>query len=199
MPRKVGAPGGCPPRVDVRSCGGGAEREAAHRHPPPAAAAAAAMEGLPASNRFDLVGAGKAVTAVEADANGARLVCGSHDYKCYLYDFGGLKADGKSFRSWEVRLGGAPEGVLHPCTSSSISELLCASQCAFLLTVPCASLAAGDGRLPGGGSQLVAHGRCLPGGHFVQPGMRQPGGWVGFAACRDWPQLLRGSTRTKLP
>lgn len=63
------------------------------------------MEGLPASSRFDLVGAGKAVTAVEADANGARLVCGSHDYKCYLYDFGGLKADGKSFRSWEVRLG----------------------------------------------------------------------------------------------
>lgn len=63
------------------------------------------MEGLPASNRFDLVGAGKAVTAVDADANGARLVCGSHDYKCYLYDFGGLKADGKSFRSWEVSVG----------------------------------------------------------------------------------------------
>ncbi|PRW20712.1 WD repeat-containing 70 [Chlorella sorokiniana] len=63
------------------------------------------MEGLPASNRFDLVGAGKAVTAVDADANGARLVCGSHDYKCYLYDFGGLKADGKSFRSWEVTEG----------------------------------------------------------------------------------------------
>lgn len=98
------------------------------------------MEGLPASSRFDLVGAGKAVTAVEADANGARLVCGSHDYKCYLYDFGGLKADGKSFRSWEVRLGlgrviGCPSPPLPACRAR------CFVRCACLLTISSPSVA----------------------------------------------------------
>lgn len=58
-------------------------------------------EGLPATKQFDLVGHGKAVVALEADAAGSRLVAGSNDYTVHLYDFGGLKADGKGFRSFE--------------------------------------------------------------------------------------------------
>jgi hypothetical protein len=63
------------------------------------------MEGLPISKNFDLVGSRKAVVAVEADYNGARLAAGGTDYMCHLYDFGGLKSDGKSFRSFEVTEG----------------------------------------------------------------------------------------------
>lgn len=101
------------------------------------------MEGLPASKRFDLVGHAKAVTTLEADAAGSRLIAGGNDYmvsegggrgRCrvlmetegaagcrslrlfaanpalaaptlpvqvHVWDFGGLKADGKSFRSFE--------------------------------------------------------------------------------------------------
>ena len=61
--------------------------------------------GLPISKNFDLVGPGKCVTALEADSNGGRLVAGGNDYFCHLYDFGGLKTDGKSFRSFEVTEG----------------------------------------------------------------------------------------------
>lgn len=63
------------------------------------------MEDLPIARQFDLVGATKAVVAMEADSSGSRLVAGSNDYKCHLYDFGGLKSDGKSFRSFEVTEG----------------------------------------------------------------------------------------------
>ena len=63
------------------------------------------MEGLPISKNFDLVGSRKAVVAVEADYNGARLAAGGTDYMVHLYDFGGLKSDGKSFRSFEVTEG----------------------------------------------------------------------------------------------
>ena len=66
------------------------------------------------ARRFDLVGAAKVVTAVDIDATGARLVAGSTDYHCFLYDFGGLKADGKPFRSWEVTEG-------HPVVAASWS------------------------------------------------------------------------------
>lgn len=108
------------------------------------------MEGLPASNRFDLVGAGKAVTAVEADANGARLVCGSHDYKCYLYDFGGLKADGKSFRSWEVSVGpcgSAAAGRVGLCGPAR-SPCFAAQRAAFCIPVPSRDLSVCAGTHP---------------------------------------------------
>lgn len=61
--------------------------------------------GLPVSKSFDLVGATKAVVALEADHSGSRLAAGGNDYQVHLYDFGGLKSDGKSFRSFEVTEG----------------------------------------------------------------------------------------------
>ena len=81
----------------------------------PAAAAAPAQrstrqpasmaDDLPVARQFDLLGHGKAVVAAEADHSGSRLVAGGNDYMCHLWDFGGLKADGKSFRSFEVHDG----------------------------------------------------------------------------------------------
>ena len=75
------------------------------RFPAPSLGKMNEMEGLPISKNFDLVGSRKAVVAVEADYNGARLAAGGTDYMCHLYDFGGLKSDGKSFRSFEVTEG----------------------------------------------------------------------------------------------
>ena len=80
------------------------------------------LPALPLTKSFDLVGHSKAVTALEADHNGARLVAGSNDYTCHLYDFGGLKADGKSFRSFEVTEG-------HPVVAVSAAAAAAAAAC----------------------------------------------------------------------
>ena len=48
-----------------------------------------------------LAGHTKAVTALHLDASGARLLSGSHDYQLRMFDFGGMKADLRSFRSLE--------------------------------------------------------------------------------------------------
>lgn len=138
---------------------------------------------------------------MDADANGARLVCGSHDYKCYLYDFGGLKADGKSFRSWEVSVGtcsaasclwghlrcrtlaslrSAACSVLHPGAIPQLEHLRCHPPCCT-----------GDGGIPGGCGQLVAHRRRLLGGHFIQPGMQQAGVSVVQGLSIACPKLSR--------
>lgn len=56
------------------------------------------LKALPIAKNFDLVGPAKAVLALDVDHNGSRLVAGGNDYMCHMFDFGGLKADGKSFR-----------------------------------------------------------------------------------------------------
>lgn len=46
------------------------------------------------------------VSAVSVDPAGARLITGGYDYECKLWDFGGMDASFKPFRSWEP----VPEG-----------------------------------------------------------------------------------------
>ncbi|KAH8120239.1 hypothetical protein DFH11DRAFT_1500401, partial [Phellopilus nigrolimitatus] len=43
----------------------------------------------------------KVVSALAVDPSGARFVTGSHDYDCKLWDFGGMGASPKPFKSWE--------------------------------------------------------------------------------------------------
>ncbi|TEB39308.1 transcription factor [Coprinellus micaceus] len=43
----------------------------------------------------------KVVTALGMDSSGARVVSGSHDYDCKLWDFGGMTQECKPFKSWE--------------------------------------------------------------------------------------------------
>lgn len=43
----------------------------------------------------------KVVTALGMDPSGARVVSGSHDYDCKLWDFGGMTQECKPFKSWE--------------------------------------------------------------------------------------------------
>lgn len=43
----------------------------------------------------------KVVSAVALDPSGARILSGSHDYDCKLWDFGGMDQRCKPFKSWE--------------------------------------------------------------------------------------------------
>ena len=43
----------------------------------------------------------KVVSALTLDPSGARILSGSHDYDCKLWDFGGMDARCKPFKTWE--------------------------------------------------------------------------------------------------
>lgn len=43
----------------------------------------------------------KVVSALSLDPSGARIVSGSHDYDCKLWDFGGMDWRCKPFKTWE--------------------------------------------------------------------------------------------------
>jgi len=43
----------------------------------------------------------KAISALALDPSGARVVSGSYDYDCKLWDFGGMDHRCKPFKSWE--------------------------------------------------------------------------------------------------
>ncbi|KAJ7275281.1 transcription factor [Mycena haematopus] len=49
----------------------------------------------------------KVVSALTLDPSGARILSGSHDYDCKLWDFGGMDYRCKPFKSWE------PAGTYH--------------------------------------------------------------------------------------
>ncbi len=40
-------------------------------------------------------------SALAMDPSGARILSGSHDYECKLWDFGGMDSRAKPFKSWE--------------------------------------------------------------------------------------------------
>ena len=45
------------------------------------------------------------VSALSLDPSGTRVISGSYDYDAKLWDFGGMNAEFKPFRSWEVKEG----------------------------------------------------------------------------------------------
>lgn len=51
------------------------------------------------------IGALQTVSALSVDPAGARVVSGSYDYDCKLWDFGGMNASFKPFRTFECRPG----------------------------------------------------------------------------------------------
>jgi WD repeat-containing protein 70 len=78
----------------------------AAKEPPPRFNAPASAEHsfeyeaprLPVSNEVILKGHFKVVSALDVDRAGARVVTGGMDYRVCLYDFNGMKADGRPFR-----------------------------------------------------------------------------------------------------
>ncbi len=53
---------------------------------------------IPSSHEVEMIHGSKAVTAMAADASGARLVSGSIDYELSFWDFAGMDKSMKSFR-----------------------------------------------------------------------------------------------------
>lgn len=43
----------------------------------------------------------KVISALALDPSGARVLSGSHDYDCKLWDFGGMTSNTRSFKTWE--------------------------------------------------------------------------------------------------
>lgn len=84
----------------------------------------------------------KVISALGLDPSGARLVSGSYDYDCKLWDFGGMDLRCKPFKSWEpagtyyvrwFRLRSAIEPFYMnlPRFMTSNSRMMGASFCAF--------------------------------------------------------------------
>lgn len=69
------------------------------------AAGANAMDGdlplFPTTHELLLKDHTKVVSALTLDPSGARILSGSHDYDCKLWDFGGMDHRCKPFKTWE--------------------------------------------------------------------------------------------------
>lgn len=52
----------------------------------------------------------KVISALALDPSGARVLSGSHDYDCKLWDFGGMDHRCKPFKTWE------PAGTYYVCS-----------------------------------------------------------------------------------
>ena len=64
---------------------------------------------FPITHEITLKDHTKVVSGLAFDPSGARMVSGSHDYDCKLWDFGGMDMRCKPFKSWE------PAGTYHVC------------------------------------------------------------------------------------
>ncbi|KAI0690696.1 transcription factor [Cytidiella melzeri] len=56
---------------------------------------------FPTTHEISLKDHTKVVSALALDPSGARLISGSHDYDCKLWDFGGMDWRCKPFKTWE--------------------------------------------------------------------------------------------------
>lgn len=56
---------------------------------------------FPTTHQISLKDHTKVVSALALDPSGARIISGSHDYDCKLWDFGGMDWRCKPFKTWE--------------------------------------------------------------------------------------------------
>lgn len=56
---------------------------------------------FPISHEVPMKDHTRVVSALAMDPSGARFVSGSYDYDCKLWDFGGMSANPKPFKTWE--------------------------------------------------------------------------------------------------
>jgi WD repeat-containing protein 70 len=59
------------------------------------------LPNFPITHEIILKDHTKVVSALALDPSGARIISGSHDYDCKLWDFGGMDARCKPFKTWE--------------------------------------------------------------------------------------------------
>lgn len=72
------------------------------------------LSSFPLTHEITLKDHTKVVSALALDPSGARIASGSHDYDCKLWDFGGMTAALKPFKSWE------PAGSYYVSTSRQL-------------------------------------------------------------------------------
>lgn len=65
----------------------------------------AVQHKVPVEYQIDLMGHSKAVGALSVEPSGNRVVTGSYDYQCKIYDFGGMDKNHRAFRSYEAEDG----------------------------------------------------------------------------------------------
>ncbi len=76
------------------------------------------LDDFPISHEIVLKDHTKVVSALTLDPSGARILSGSHDYDCKLWDFGGMDSRCKPFLTWE------PAGSYHVCIVFTSDHLL---------------------------------------------------------------------------
>lgn len=81
---------------------------------------------FPITHEITLKDHSKVVSALALDPPGARVASGSHDYECKLWDFGGMNASLKPFKSWE------PAGSYHVRVACA-GHGICAKKTLFVL------------------------------------------------------------------
>ncbi|KAG2487343.1 hypothetical protein HYH03_014059 [Edaphochlamys debaryana] len=114
-----GGPSVGPPRPPARGEGEEGEEEVGPPRPPPGSDEGADSEdeedeeageeedpyGLPISHEAVMKGATKAISCLDIEYTGTRMVTGSYDYMVRIYDFHGMKSDMKCFREVEASEG----------------------------------------------------------------------------------------------
>ncbi|PLW35176.1 hypothetical protein PCANC_19283 [Puccinia coronata f. sp. avenae] len=83
---------------------------------------------LPTTHEVLLKDHSKTVSALSLDPSGARLVSGSYDYACKLWDFGGMNSSFKPFRSWEPRQSHQVHQTIWSNTGDSFLVITAANQ-----------------------------------------------------------------------
>ncbi|GAA6018333.1 hypothetical protein JCM11491_005936 [Sporobolomyces phaffii] len=93
-------------RVTLDDNNDGVPRPTTTEHDPvPSSSSSSGGGDLPTTHEVVLKDHLKTVSALSMDPAGARMVTGSYDYDVKIWDFGGMKADFKPFRSFESRAG----------------------------------------------------------------------------------------------
>ncbi|KAI0034903.1 transcription factor [Vararia minispora EC-137] len=93
------SPGPTPPPARADDNGGDVEPE--YDPDDDYAAPNEELPTFPITHELSLKDHTKVVSALALDPSGARVLSGSHDYDCKLWDFGGMDARCKPFKTWE--------------------------------------------------------------------------------------------------
>lgn len=83
---------------------------------------------LPITHQVLLKDHSKTVSALSLDPSGARIVSGSYDYTCKLWDFGGMNSSFKPFRTWEPRQSHQVHQAIWSNTGDSFLVITAANQ-----------------------------------------------------------------------
>ncbi|KAI0048424.1 hypothetical protein FA95DRAFT_1582219 [Auriscalpium vulgare] len=134
----------------------------------------AAADGLPITHELILSDHAKVVSAMARDPSGARVLSGSHDYDCKLWDFGGMSGSGPKPFMQDLGAGGELSSLSRHSSTSTISVIVIKSRERGARTKVTTCVYSPDGRgiSQEGPTAEKTHLACLDGAlHLVRPNM----------------------------